>query len=148
MANAVGVKAQRINLFGKKIHVVAETDLGPEAGLVIVDCQYPPSIPDLETLDKVMQRPDYDDYSTLNLRRLGLNTTFSRVKLQFGGFITYLSERPHALKSALWLGLAVGLLLLSGLRRLARRFLTWRGWIHSSDITRIQRISSSKEAIT
>lgn len=141
MANAAGISAQRLNLIGTQSHVVAEAHLGAE-GLVVVDCQNPPTISELESLDKVMQRSQYTDYSTLNLRRLGLGSVLSRVKLRMGGFATYLSERPHALKAALWIILAVGFLLVKALRRLVRRFLLWRGWVHGSDKPRIARISA------
>jgi 8-oxo-dGTP pyrophosphatase MutT (NUDIX family) len=132
MADAVGINAQRVNLYGKHPHVVVEADLGPE-GHVIVDCQNPPSIVDLESLDKVMQRPEYDDYSTINLRRLGLGNLVGRLKLNIGGNLTYLLERPHALKAVFWAALAFGLISLRGLRSLVRWLLHWRSWFHISD---------------
>ena len=113
--------------------------------MVVVDCQNPPAIRDLESLDKIMQRPEYDDYSTLNLRRLGLDGLFSRVKLRIGGLLTYFLERPHALKGACWFGLAFGLLVCQGLRWLGRRYLLWKGWIHTSDTARIKNSISSVE---
>ena len=130
MADAVGVQSQRINLYGRDNHVVAEAELRP-GEFVLVDSQNPPHVRDLESLDEVILRPEYDDYSTLHLRRLHLNWLVTRVKLELGP-LTYLIENPHALKSALWLALAVTLLvgnfLLIGGRSLARRMLTRRGW--------------------
>jgi hypothetical protein len=141
MAETVGIKAQRVNLHGKHTHVVAEADLGDE-GLVVVDCQNPPAIPELESLDKIMQRREYDDYSTLNLRRLGLDGLFSRVKLRIGGHFSYFLERPHALKAARWFTLAISLLLGAALQRLVRRYLVWKGWVHTSDKTRLLKCVS------
>src|ERR1044071_9594060 len=69
LADAVGIRAQRINLWGKEPHVVAEVELGPD-DRVIVDCQSPPKIDSLERLDDVMSSLQYTDYYTLNLRRL------------------------------------------------------------------------------
>lgn len=132
LAGAVGVQAQRINLWGATPHVVAEADLGGH-DLVIVDCQYPPQIEDLEKLDRVILRPEYDDYYTLNLRRLQIAWLVSRVKTEMGP-LTYWTENPHALKGLLWSGLAAMLGVLrygrQGLRALLRR----RGWVHVSEV--------------
>src|SRR5262249_48926030 len=87
MAAAVGVRAQRLNLFGRLQHTVAEAELAP-GQVVVVDCFGPPMIPELESLDRTIQRPEYDDYSTVNLKRLGLTWLFGRIRLQFG-IVTY-----------------------------------------------------------
>jgi hypothetical protein len=105
MAGAVGVRAQRINLYGGDNHVVAEAELQP-GERALVDSQNPPHVRDLESLDQALLRPEYDDYSTLHLRRLHVNWLVSRVKLELGT-LTYLIENPHALKSVLWLALAM-----------------------------------------
>lgn len=131
MAASLGIEAQRINLVGKKLHVVAECDLGSE-GRFIVDCQNPPQVEGLETLDAVIARPDYDDYYTLNLRRLHVTWLISRVKLE-NGFITNLFERPHALKSLMWGSITCLILTLWGARLLLRWFLHQRGWVHVSN---------------
>ncbi|HKQ79210.1 MAG TPA: transglutaminase-like domain-containing protein [Blastocatellia bacterium] len=129
MAAAVGVQAHRINLYGGDNHVVAEAELRPGEE-VLVDGQNPPHVRDLEPLDQVILRPEYDDYSTLNMRRLRLNWMVSHVKLELGP-LTYWSENPHALKSVLWLALAmillVGKFLFIGGRSPARRTLARRG---------------------
>jgi len=130
LAAAVGIRAQRINLYGSDNHVVAEAELWP-GERVLVDGQYPPHVPDLDPLDRVILRPEYDDYSTLHLRRLRLNWLVSRIKLEMGP-LTYWIENPHALKSGLWLSLAlallIGKLLFAGGRSLAARLLARRGW--------------------
>lgn len=136
MAHAVGIRAQRINLYGSSPHVVAEAELS-ETDRVIVDCQTPPQIAELEPLEKIMLRSEYDDYSTLNLRRLHLNWIFRRIKLEMG-LLNYWLESPYALKALVWLALAGGLVslrifALTG-RRLLRLILTRRGWVHLSNL--------------
>ncbi len=134
LANALGIQAQRINLYGRDNHVVAEAELSP-GERVIVDSQFPPQVPDLEPLDRVILRPEYDDYSTLHLRRLRLTWLVSRVKLQMGP-LTYWTENPHAIKSGFWLIVALTLLsgrmLFIGARSLARRLLARRGWVKAN----------------
>jgi hypothetical protein len=136
MADAVGIRAQRINLYGKAQHVVAEAELSP-GNRVIVDCQNPPRIADLEPLDQVILRPEYDDYYTLNLRRLHLNWLVTRIKLEMGP-LAYWTENPHALKALFWFLLAAVLLLIKGLRLLVRAELKRRGWLHVSDVQALQ----------
>lgn len=131
MAGALGMRAQRINLWGKAPHVVAEVELAPKER-VVVDCQNPPAIPDLEPLDKVILRPEYDDYYTLNLRRLRIAWIFSRVKMQMGP-LTYWTENPHALKAALWFFLA-WLIAMGHIARILLRYLLHRrGWVHVTE---------------
>ena len=132
MAEAAGVPAQRVNLFGADPHVVAEADLGP-GGKVVVDCQNPPHVAELESLDKVMLRPEYEDYYSINLRRLGFSHVVARVKLQVGP-LTYLLEKPHALKAVVYASLAGAMLVLFGLRRLLAAALRARGWVHVSSL--------------
>jgi len=131
LAGEVGIKAQRINLYGSDNHVVAEAELRP-GELVLVDGQDPPHVRDLEPLDRVMLRPEYEDYSTLHLRRLHINWLVSRVRLEMGP-LTYWIESPHALKSGLWAALALAMLigkfLFIGGRSLARKLLVRRGWV-------------------
>ena len=136
MADTVGIRAQRINLYGRSPHVVAEAELAP-GNRVIVDCQNPPQIADLEPLDQVIQRPEYDDYYTLNLRRLHLSWLITRVKLEMGP-LTYWLERPHAIRASLWFLLAAVMLALKGLRIAVRAWLKWRGWVHISDAEAVQ----------
>jgi hypothetical protein len=135
MADAVGIRAQRINLYGRNPHVVAEAELSP-GDAVIVDCQYPPQIRDLEKLDQVILRREYDDYYTLNLRRLRINWLVTRIKTEIGP-LTYWTENPRALKAALWFGLAFFLVVCKAARSLFRYLLHKRGWVHVSDLERV-----------
>ncbi len=144
LAHAAGIKAQRVNLYGSELHVVAEAELNPGSN-VIVDCQSPPKIVNLEPLDSVMLRPEYDDFSTLNVRRLGLSSLFSRIKLQMGP-LTYWSENPHALKAGFWFGLAGLFVLIKGLRDAVRFSLKKRGWVHSSNQQVVEAVTQSLQA--
>lgn len=140
LAAAVGIPAQRINLWGKRPHVVAEAEIGSERK-VIVDSQSPPIVADLEPLTVVLERYDYSDYYTLNLRRLHLGWLLSRLKLEMGP-LTYWTERPHGIKAALWFTFtAVLLCTVAGLRG-TRAWLRWhlrrRGWIHISNHQALQ----------
>jgi len=140
LAAAVDIRAQRINLYGSDNHVVAEAELRP-GERVLVDGQNPPHVRDLDPLDQVILRPEYDDYSTLHLRRLRLNWLVSRIKLEIGP-LTYWIENPHALKSGLWLSLALALLIgkclfISG-KSLARRLLARRGWVKVVDDSKLK----------
>jgi hypothetical protein len=144
MADAVGIRAQRINLYGEKPHVVAEAELS-EREAVIVDCQYPPQIKDLETLDQVILRREYDDYYTLNLRRLRINWLVSRIKTEIGP-LTYWTENPHALKSAFWFVAAFHLIMYRLSRMFLRRLLRRRGWLHVSDLEGVGATSSTSSA--
>lgn len=137
MARTQGIDAQRINLYGRHSHTVAEADLGKE-GAYVVDCQNPPGVVDLERLDDIVRRPEYGDYSTINLRRTGLSWIVTRVKLRLGP-LTYWTENPHALKAGWWFGLAISLWTLWGVRRAIRRALRARGWVHVTDRMAVEK---------
>ena len=147
LADAVGIRSQRINLWGTEPHVVAEAEISPDER-VIVDCQNPPKVRDLETLDHVILRPEFTDYYTLNLRRLYLNGIVSRVKLEMGA-LTYWTENPHALKALLWflfaLSSVLGWLILKSARNASRVLLRRRGWIH---ISNTQEIATAARMLT
>jgi hypothetical protein len=130
MAGCLDIPAQRINLYGPQAHTVAEVDINGRNW--IVDCQYPPPIPDLKSLEQIMLEGTYADYSTLNVRRLGLDSLFSRIKLHMGP-LTYWGENPHALKAAFCGSLAGVVMLVRPLRWSVRTVLRRRGWIHKSD---------------
>lgn len=132
LARAIGIESQRLNLYGSVMHVVAEVELEPHQRLV-VDAQNPPIIADLEPLDEVIMRPEFDDYYTLNLRRLHLGWLVSRVRFEMGA-LTYWAENPHALLAALWALVLVAFLALRAARVALRHFLHHRGWIHRSAI--------------
>ncbi|MGH9844585.1 MAG: methyltransferase domain-containing protein [Blastocatellia bacterium] len=107
MSTAVGIRAHRINLYGRLLHVVAEAELGP-GDKVIVDCQHTPQVIELERLERVIARPEYGSYATLNLRRLGLDRFISPFQVEIGPLSDWL-ESPHAIKASLWFLLAIGL---------------------------------------
>jgi hypothetical protein len=133
LARAEDIPAQRINLYGRHNHVVAVVDLSDGIN-TLVDCQQPPTIADLEPLDSVLNRPEFDDYSTLNLRRIGFSRFVTRLKIDIG-WLTYLTENPHALKAVICLLILAVLWSAIGCRILLRRFLLWRGWVHKSSLT-------------
>lgn len=141
MAGSVGIDAQRINLYGSKLHVVAEAHVGPNQDY-IVDAQNPPTIVDLATLDEVIRRPEFDDYYTLNLRRLHMSWLITRVTLRMGPF-TYWTENPAALKAFFFLSLAALLVILRVSRAAMRRVMLARGWIHRTELER--RFQSNRQ---
>lgn len=127
MAGAVGLGAQRINLSGEIQHIVPEVEVAPGVRLV-ADTRRPPYVPVLKPLDRVIPSPVFDDYYTLNRRRLRLRWFVSRVRMEMSPFTTYGTENPHALKAILWILLAASLLMLKALRVGLRAFLLRRGW--------------------
>lgn len=131
MARSLGIRAQRLNLYGRAKHVVAEAEIAPHK-FAVVDAQQPPSIVDLEPLDRVILRDEYDDYSTLNLRRLHLNWMVPRLKLDVG-FLTDWLERPHLIKATLCFLMVVALMCFKLLRLWIRFLLHGRGWVHVSN---------------
>lgn len=137
LARHVGVDAHRLNLYGGSPHVVAVADLG-DGEATLIDCQSPPRLPDLQRLDEALLRPEFRDYSTLNLRRTGFGTVVPRLKLDLG-WVSYLTENPHALKAALAGLLAAALWAAYGLRTLLRAVLRRRGWLHVTDAAAVQR---------
>jgi hypothetical protein len=145
LARGVGIPAQRINLIGSEVHTVAEASVGPGERLIIDSLNTPGAL-EAKSLDEIIRLPQYDDYSTLNLRRLHLNWLFSRIKLEMGP-ITYWSENPHALRASMWLLLALGMLGLRGGRVLLRHFLHRRGWIHRTNLRTLEA-PGSQEANT
>jgi hypothetical protein len=143
MAGTVGIRAQRINLYGKLQHVVAEAEIAPSK-LVVVDAQNPPYVRDLESLDDVIRMPQFDDYYTLNLRRLHVEWLVTRLKLRIG-VLTYWTENPAALKALFFFSFAALLLFMRALRLSARRYVRSRGWIHMSEIS-LHRVQERPEA--
>lgn len=97
LAKELGIRAQRINLSGNFKHTVAEAEL-PDGGSVIVDSQSPPTIVDLEPLDRVMLEGRYSEYYSVNLERLHLRPIISRLKLE-PGFLAYWLENPRLIKA-------------------------------------------------
>lgn len=99
LATELSIPAQRINLSGAEKHTVAEAQLSPTESL-IVDSQSPPTIQDLELLDKVMLRGTYSEYYSVNLERLRLRRFISRIKLEPGP-LTYWIECPRLIKATM-----------------------------------------------
>ena len=121
LAGSMGVRAQRLYLEGPQPHVVAEVRLGDAE--VVADSYDAPFVPELETLDEVLRRPEFDHYSSLNWRRLLLGLPSFKINL---GPLAYLLENPHALTALLWFALAsawasLRLVRSPGARRLLRR---------------------------
>lgn len=108
LARELGIPAQRIIFTGETPHVVAEAEVSPGVRL-IVDSQEPPMVADLEPLDAVILRPQFEDYYSVNLERLGVRWLVNRVRLTPGA-ITYFLESPHAIKAASWFCLFAALL--------------------------------------
>ena len=104
MADALGIRARRLYLEGRKPHVVAEVRL-KDGGTVIVDSYDEAYIPELESLEQVMRRPEFSYHSSFNWRRTRM--PMPSYKLDLGPLAYYL-ENPHALKALLWFFLAAG----------------------------------------
>lgn len=146
LARSIGIEAQRVNLYGSMMHVVAEVELEPHQRL-IVDAQNPPTIVDLEPIDEVILRPEFDDYYTLNLRRLRLGWLVSRVRLEMG-VLTRWTENPHVLKATLWALMAGLLLAAKGARASLRMVLARRGWVHRSALAQAEVPPPSPVSVT
>lgn len=121
LAEKVGVPAQRVELHGKMLHVVAEAHLGPHE-IYIVDSQQPPTVRDLTPLDEVMAGPLFDHFYSINIYRFKLNGLISRLTLQPSA-LTYWLEKPHLIEATCWWFLAALLLLAQAVAALWRRYL-------------------------
>ena len=102
MADAAGVRAQRLYLEGRMPHVVAEVRL-KGGDRLIVDSYDEPYIPEITTLEQVMRRPEFSSYSSLNWRRA--LASLPSFKLDLGPLAFYL-ENPHAIKALFYFLLA------------------------------------------
>ncbi len=113
LADAVGVRAQRLYLEGRRRHVVAlaKLDNGEQ---VIVDSSDKPYFQELESLTQLSNHPEFDSYSSFNERRTLASLRSKTVNL--GRFAVY-TENPHTLQAAFWFMLATGLIGLALLRR-------------------------------
>jgi len=131
MADAIGIPAARINLYGPS-HVVALTELD-DGQAVIVDAMSTPTVDDLEPLDRAMVQHGFTDYSTLNVRRLHVAWLFSRIKLTIGP-LTFWGENPHAMKALFWASLAAAIVAVGALRVALRHLLRRLGWVHRSSL--------------
>lgn len=138
LALAEGIRAQRINLWGKDPHVVAEAEIEP-GKFVIADCQNPPKVKDLVSLDEAISQPQFDDFYTFNLRRMRLEGVVTRLRTETWTLIYWL-ENPHALMATIWGGIAA-LMIISWLvvtisRRLLRsKLIRGPDTVENADIT-------------
>jgi hypothetical protein len=107
LAKELGLEAQRVNLRGELLHVVAEVQL--EGGRrVLVDPQNNPETnvyfdPRDTTVEELTVQPGspFRDYSNLNLRRVPLLGTFvQRVKMEMS-WLTWALECPELIKASL-----------------------------------------------
>ncbi|MBI5625203.1 MAG: transglutaminase domain-containing protein [Elusimicrobia bacterium] len=132
LASELGIKAQRINLTGKVNHVVAEVEFSPDRRMIL-DCQNPPMVQELESLDSVIDRPEFADYYTINLRRLRISWLVSRIRLQSWA-VSHWLESPHFILATFWFLGGCLLALKRGLRTLLREILRRRGWVHTGTL--------------
>ncbi len=119
LADAAGVHAQRLNLYGYYNHVVAVVELEPDRPLV-VDAYGPPIVEDLEPLDRVMLRPQFRQYSTIHLEKVGLSSVIERLRLRMSPLDIWM-EKPHWIRATAWFLLAFVLLATAALRGLRQR---------------------------
>jgi hypothetical protein len=131
MAHELGIRAQRVYLYGKSSHVVAEAEVSPN-NYLIVDALFKPSIVDLEPLDRVILRPVYAGYYTVNIHRLHVDWLVLRLKLKMGP-LTYWLEQPNLIKAVGWFGLAFLILIIELARMAVGLVLRRLGWVHVSD---------------
>lgn len=105
LAHGLGIRAQRVNLYGRITHVVAEVELTP-GYQVLIDLQdNPVTNPILDqrwkTLDEVIGPKDslWRDYSNINLRRVPLLSLFmQRVRLR-NTVVSWSLENPPLMKA-------------------------------------------------
>lgn len=128
LARQLGIEAQRINLYGRINHVVAEVELTPDRW-VLVDLQENDATNGLLdaqwlTVNDVLAHDEspFVDYSNLHLRRLPIVNLFvQRIKMK-NGFVTWLLENPSLMKALLLALTGVMLILLWFVDRVLRRF--------------------------
>ncbi|CAN5287503.1 hypothetical protein BH10PLA2_BH10PLA2_16000 [soil metagenome] len=138
LAGQRGIKAQRVNLYGRTNHVVAEVLTRPNRE-VLVDVQdNPDTNPYLDkaklTVHQVANDPlsPFTEYSNIHLRRLPfIGPYIQHIKLEQSWF-TWVLENPSLLKSILWGGIAFAAALVFVVDRLLVRFYAFRfGLKHS-----------------
>lgn len=132
LAHHLGIESQRVNLYGRINHVVAEVELEPDRW-VLVDLQENNATNDLLdgkwlTLNDIFAHAEspFVDYSNVHLRRLPIINLFvQRIKLR-NGFVTWVLENPSLLKALLFGFAGVGFVLIWFLDRGLRRFYAHR----------------------
>lgn len=112
LLKTLGIRARRVNLYGPAPHVAAEVNI--DHRWVMEDPQVNQFVwPRKEiTLKEVMESRlnGWNDFSTLNLRRLGLNYVIgssTRIKTPLPQELSYFLESPHLQKMTAFLILFV-----------------------------------------
>jgi len=132
LAHHLGIEAQRVNLYGRLNHVVAEVELEPERW-VLVDVQENDGTNGFLDrkwwgINEVLLDDDspFMDYSNLHLRRLPLINLFvQRIKIR-NGYVTWVLENPALIKAWFFGLLGVSMILIWFLDRALRRFYAHR----------------------
>ncbi len=121
LARAVGIPSQRVNLYGRKNHVVAEVDL--DGRRVVVDCQNPGYVPEMVPVDTVIgeRRFGFKDASTIHVGRFLIGRLVQRIVLRIGPWSWWL-ESPYAIMVGVY-GFLLTLLLLGWI--FSRLFRAW-----------------------
>ena len=116
LAAQLGFKAQRVNLYGRVNHVVAEVEIDPGKSILVDPQDNTSTNPYLDardrTLDRVVGRTNslFQDYSNIHLRRLPLISFFvQRVRMR-KNWLTWTMENPWLIRADCFL--AASLLLL------------------------------------
>lgn len=127
LARHLGIQAQRVNLYGRLNHVVAEVELEP-GRWVLVDVQENENTNGLldrawwGVYDVVLEDGSpFIDYSNLHLRRLPvINLFVQRIKMR-NGYVTWILENPALIKAWLFGFIGVSMMLIWFVDRVLRR---------------------------
>jgi hypothetical protein len=138
LARERGIRAQRVNLYGRINHVVAEVLTGPDRE-VLVDVQDNPDTNPLLDQEKFTvhqidndPRSPFTDYSNIHLRRFPIIGPYIKhIKLE-QSWITWVLENPALLKAVFWGGLAASMLGAFGIDRLLVRIYALRFGLNST----------------
>jgi hypothetical protein len=114
LAREVGVRGQRVNLYGDRLnHVVAELEFEP-GKLVLVDAQDCPEFNAYfdardRSLDEAIGASDawFRDYSNINVRRVPVLGSFVQRVRTREGWLTDLMEEPSLLLFGAWTSVGV-----------------------------------------
>jgi transglutaminase-like putative cysteine protease len=132
LARSRGIQAQRINLYGRINHVVAEVQTEPDREVLVDTQDNPRTNPILDAQEWTVHQIDNDprspfgDYSNVHLRRLPLVGGYVRyIKLRQTS-LTWMLENPPLLKAVVFGGIALGMMILFTLDRALVRLYAWR----------------------
>jgi hypothetical protein len=118
MAAGLGIRARRLYLYGRRLHVVALVTLDNQQQ-VIVDPSDRFYFREIEPLANVTRHAEFDSYSSFNRRRTIFGFGSSTLDV---GPLYYFIENPHALLALIFMGLAFGFTAL----RLLHPVRSWR----------------------